>query len=130
MKRLLTPPLGVAMYASGITLLGGRDYVLVAVDDSYASNLVLNQKLQVLAVGENPVLLPDSAHLEELKNIVTEYKVSNAWDVKKETYEEYIANAYRYAAEAYTTILTGDDGHGGLSEQPVTRKSSTKNTNT
>lgn len=119
MKRLLTPLIGTTLYAMSTTLTGGRDYVLVSEDDSYASNLVLNQKLTALATGENIVLLPDEANLDDLNAIVTSYKVSKPWDKAKESYEEYIANAYRFAAEAYTAELQGE---AEVIEQPKTRR--------
>lgn len=124
MKRLLTPLIGTTLYAMSATLTGGRDYVLVSEDDSYASNLVLNQKLTALATGEKIVLLPDEANLDDLNAIVTSYKVSKPWDKEKESYEEYTANAYRFAAEAYTAELNGEAQE--TVEQPKTRRKTTE----
>lgn len=124
MKRLLTPIIGKTIHAMDATLTGGRDYVLVSEQDSYAANLVLNQKLTALATGENMVLLPDEANLETLNSIVISYKVSNPWKPEEQTYEDYVANAYRYAAEAYTAELNGEAQE--TVEQPKTRRKTTE----
>lgn len=108
MKRLLTPIVGTSVYLAGTTLTGGRDYVLVQENDDYANMLILQQRLTVLATGDKAVMLPEEAQFSVLEEILTEHLVANKWNpAGASDYEEHLANAYRFAAESYTSELNG-----------------------
>ena len=109
MKRLLTPKPDTCYSINGQSLSGGRDFVLVDVNDSYTNMLVLQQRLNILATGDKPVLLPDSANNGTLLAIVKDTEISRPWDSTKETYTEYRENLFRFAAEAYTAELNGEN---------------------
>ena len=123
MKRLLTPQVGRTIYAMETTLTGGRDYVLVSDADGYANTLVLTGKLTPLAVNEKIIWLPDEAKLSELKEVLNEYTKTNVWNPEDEPYEQYIANAYIYAAEAYTSELNNKGKEAqGEAEAPTEKQ--------
>ena len=130
MKRLLTPQVGRSMFAMETTLTGGRDYVLVSDADSYANTLVLTGKLVPLSVNEKIVWLPEEANLADLKDVLNEYTNSNPWKPEDSSYEEYIANAYLFAAEAYTSELNNKGKEEVAEEKPATggRKKATATT--
>lgn len=109
MKRLLTPKPNSCLSVNGYSLSGGRDFILVPVIDSYTNMLVLQQRLDVLATGDKPILLPDSANYLTLLEIVKDKENTTPWDSTKETYVEYKQNVLRFAAEAYTAELNGEN---------------------
>lgn len=124
MKRLLTPVLGLTYSLGGFALTGGRDYVLVSENDSFVNNLVAREKLTPLVNDKGaPIKLPDSANQEDLRAIYTEKADSSPWNPEEEAYEDYVANTYRFAMEAYAAELEANEekeGEGEGTEKPLT----------
>lgn len=109
MKNLLTPKTGSSRYFAGRLLTGGRHYVLVSEADSFAKRQVLLGDVELLeGTDGKAVTLPDSASDVELKNILADYMTTNPWVAEESTYEEYVADCYRFSAAAYSSELNGE----------------------
>ena len=108
MKKLVTPAENSARYFSGKLLTGGHHYVLVSEADSYASRQISLGVVEALTVGDVVVKLPEEAVESVLNGIVEEYIQTKPWNKDESTYAEYRANAYIYAAEAYSSELKGE----------------------
>jgi len=131
MKRLLTPAVGRTLSINGLTLTGGRDYLLGYKDDAYLNGLVSQGKLTILTQAGSPEAfeVPDEAVRETLDEIYRGQRASKPWVPDEETFEEYVANTYRFAVEAYTAELEngGEEGEdeaagdtGQVQEKPLT----------
>lgn len=123
MKRLVTPKANTTLQIYGHTLTGGRDFLLTSEVDSYIANQLQIQRLTVLSIKDNPILLPDNAKSEVLEQIVREQKKSKPWNPKEEKYEQYISNVYIFAAEAYASELNGESE---VEEKPKTSRKTTQ----